>query len=30
MDNRLGTDVDGEPVVRRVLITRCTEYRIDF
>jgi hypothetical protein len=30
MDNRLGTDADGEPIVRRVLITRCTEYRIDF
>ncbi len=30
LDNRFGKDADGEPIVRRVLITRCTEYRIDF
>ncbi len=30
LDNRIGSDADGAPIVRRVLITRCTEYRIDF
>lgn len=30
LDARIGRDADGEPIVRRVLITRCTEYRIDF
>lgn len=30
LDARLGVDADGQPIVRRVLMTRCTEYRIDF
>jgi hypothetical protein len=30
LDQRLGKDAEGEPVVLRALITRCTEYRVDF
>ena len=30
LDERLGTDADGEPAVQEVLITRCTPFRADF
>lgn len=30
LDSRLGRDGEGQPIVQRVLITRCTEYRVDF
>ena len=30
LDERLGRDAEGEPVVQEVLITRCTPFRADF
>jgi len=30
LDQRLGNDPNGEPIVIRALLTRCTEYRVDF
>lgn len=30
LDERLGTDAEGNPVVQEVLITRCTPFRADF
>jgi flagellar basal body-associated protein FliL len=30
LDEKFGKDADGEPIVLRVVITRCVEYRIDF
>lgn len=30
LDQRIGPDPAGDPIVQRVLMTKCTEYRIDF
>ena len=30
LDDRFGKDADGQPKILRILITRCTEYRIEF
>ena len=30
LDERFGRDPEGEPVIQRIVITKCTEYRIEF
>lgn len=30
LDERFGRDPEGEPIIQRIVITKCTEYRIEF